>query len=107
MAAPHGYACDTLVTVMTLHTVGLTHKGLMMIQAQPVEADTRMHPKPDSKSRTHRLQLVAPPAWVDLVEEWRAQQRPVPNMSAAIRRLVEMGLASEGQSTVKATPPKV
>ena len=26
------------------------------------------------------------------VESWRAKQKPVPNLSEAIRRLVEMGL---------------
>jgi hypothetical protein len=26
------------------------------------------------------------------VEKWRAKQRPVPNLSEAIRRLVELGL---------------
>jgi hypothetical protein len=29
---------------------------------------------------------------LDAVENWRAKQRPVPNLSEAIRRLVELGL---------------
>jgi len=29
---------------------------------------------------------------IDAVERWRAKQRPVPNLSEAIRRLVELGL---------------
>ena len=29
---------------------------------------------------------------IDAVETWRAKQRPVPNVSEAIRRLVELGL---------------
>ena len=29
---------------------------------------------------------------METVESWRAKQRPVPNLSEAIRRLVELGL---------------
>jgi hypothetical protein len=29
---------------------------------------------------------------IDTVERWRAKQKPVPNLSEAIRRLVELGL---------------
>jgi hypothetical protein len=29
---------------------------------------------------------------IDAVEAWRAKQKPVPNLSEAIRRLVELGL---------------
>jgi hypothetical protein len=29
---------------------------------------------------------------IDAIEQWRAKQRPVPNLSEAIRRLVELGL---------------
>jgi hypothetical protein len=29
---------------------------------------------------------------IEAVEEWRAKQKPVPNLSEAIRRLVELGL---------------
>jgi hypothetical protein len=60
-----------------------------------------MRPKLDEKSKTERLQLVAPRSWIDLVEDWRATQRPVPNLSAAIRRLVEIGLESEGRGNAK------
>jgi hypothetical protein len=35
---------------------------------------------------------------IDAVEKWRAKQKPVPNLSEAIRRLVEIGL------TVKVRP---
>jgi hypothetical protein len=30
---------------------------------------------------------------IESVENWRAKQKPVPNLSEAIRRLVELGLA--------------
>lgn len=66
-----------------------------MIRTQKIGAVERMRPKLDETSKTERLQLVAPRSWIDLVEDWRATQRPVPNLSAAIRRLVEIGLESE------------
>jgi hypothetical protein len=31
------------------------------------------------------------------VETWRAKQKPVPNVSEAIRRLVELGLKAKGK----------
>ena len=34
---------------------------------------------------------------VDAVETWRAKQKPVPNLSEAIRRLVELGLKAKGK----------
>ena len=32
---------------------------------------------------------------IDDVERWRAKQKPVPNVSEAIRRLVELGLMAK------------
>ena len=32
---------------------------------------------------------------IEAVEEWRAKQKPVPNLSEAIRRLVEIGLKAK------------
>jgi hypothetical protein len=34
---------------------------------------------------------------IDAVEKWRAKQRPVPNLSEAIRRLVEIALKAKGK----------
>jgi hypothetical protein len=34
---------------------------------------------------------------VDAVETWRAKQKPVPNLSEAIRRLVGLGLKAKGK----------
>jgi hypothetical protein len=31
------------------------------------------------------------------VESWRAKKKPVPNLSEAIRRLVELGLKAKGK----------
>jgi len=33
-------------------------------------------------------------AMIDAIEKWRAKQKPIPNVSEAIRGLVELGLAS-------------
>jgi len=32
---------------------------------------------------------------IEAVENWRARQKPVPNVSEAIRRLVELGLKAK------------
>ena len=36
-------------------------------------------------------------AMIDAIETWRAKQKPVPNVSEAIRRLVELGLKVKGK----------
>ena len=41
-----------------------------------------------------RLQLVVPVPWVKKVDDWRRKEPDLPNVSEAIRRLVEMGLES-------------
>ena len=41
-----------------------------------------------------RLNMVAPTAWVKKVDDWRRREPDLPNLSEAIRRLVEMGLES-------------
>jgi hypothetical protein len=33
---------------------------------------------------------------LDAVDDWRRRQSPIPNVSEAIRRLIELGLASKG-----------
>jgi hypothetical protein len=39
-----------------------------------------------------RLNMVAPTAWVKKIEDWRRREPDLPNLSEAIRRLVELGL---------------
>ena len=41
-----------------------------------------------------RLNMVVPTAWVKKVDDWRRREPDLPNLSEAIRRLVEMGLES-------------
>jgi hypothetical protein len=38
---------------------------------------------------------------IDAIEKWRGAQRPVPNLSEAIRRLVESGLGSAQPAGVR------
>lgn len=53
-------------------------------------SDEQMPPKLDDE--TKRLNMVAPASWVKKIDDWRRQQPDLPNISEAIRRLVEMGL---------------
>jgi hypothetical protein len=39
-----------------------------------------------------RLNMVVPTRWVEKVDNWRRKEPDLPNLSEAIRRLVEMGL---------------
>ena len=41
-----------------------------------------------------RLNMVAPTSWVKKIDDWRRREPDLPNLSEAIRRLVEMGLES-------------
>lgn len=66
----------------------------MIRQAKRPTVAKAMPRKLDERSDTVRLQLVAPVSWVEQIEEWRAKQRPVPNVSVAIRQLVDLGLKS-------------
>lgn len=48
---------------------------------------------PDNEPR--RLNIVAPASWVGRIDDWRRKQADLPNLSEAIRRLVEAGLDAE------------
>jgi len=41
-----------------------------------------------------RIHMVVPAAWAKKVDDWRRREPDLPNLSEAIRRLVEMGLES-------------
>jgi hypothetical protein len=34
---------------------------------------------------------------IDAIDKWRAKKKPLPNVSEAIRRLVELGLKAKGK----------
>lgn len=54
-----------------------------------------MPPKLDDKSPTVRLNIVASAAWLARINAYRRTQPDLPNVSAAIRRLVLLGLEKE------------
>lgn len=63
----------------------------------PLLQPGRMSRKLDDKSDTVRMLLVTTRAQIESVEEWRVTQKPVPNVSAAIRQLIELGLKASGK----------
>ena len=44
-----------------------------------------------------RLNMVAPTSWVKKIDDWRRKEPDLPSLSAAIRRLVEIGLTHAKQ----------
>ncbi|WLA80372.1 hypothetical protein [Bradyrhizobium elkanii] len=51
-----------------------------------------MPAKLDPEGEPKRLNIVAPASWVKKIDDWRRSQPDLPNLSEAIRRLVEAGL---------------
>lgn len=49
----------------------------------------------NSEALDVRFEMRASKNWIELVEEWRAQQRPVPSRAEAIRRLTALGIGAE------------
>jgi hypothetical protein len=45
-----------------------------------------------------RLNMVAPAAWVKKIDDWRRREPDLPNLSEAVRRLVDMGLENAKKS---------
>jgi hypothetical protein len=60
-----------------------------------------MPPKLDPDTETRRLNLVAPASWVRKIDDWRRQQDDLPNISEAIRRLVDAGLEATARKAKK------
>jgi hypothetical protein len=44
------------------------------------------------EEKTKRLNMVVPASWIEKIDDWRARQPGLPNVSEAIRRLVEIGI---------------
>lgn len=57
----------------------------------PTSQDQPMPPRLDPDPPV-RLNILAPAKWVRAVDEWRRHQDDLPNLSEAIRRLVEVGM---------------
>jgi hypothetical protein len=51
-----------------------------------------MPAKLDPDAETKRINMMAPITWLRKIDDWRRQQPDLPNISEAIRRLVELGL---------------
>lgn len=51
-----------------------------------------MPPKLEEGTSTERIQIKAPATWVERIDEWRAQRRPIPTRTEAIRTLVDQAL---------------
>lgn len=51
-----------------------------------------MPPKKKKPADSERVQMRVPASWLATIDEWRSKQRPIPNVSEAIRRLVDLGL---------------
>jgi metal-responsive CopG/Arc/MetJ family transcriptional regulator len=58
------------------------------------QAGRTMPPKLKKDVATERVQIVAPATLMREVDEWRAQQRPIPGRSDAIRRLLKLALGA-------------
>lgn len=54
-----------------------------------------MRQKLDEDSPTRRVGLVAPDAWVKRVDEWRRHHPDLPNLSEAIRMLVDQAIDAD------------
>lgn len=53
-----------------------------------------MPPRLDKDAPTERVQIVASASWLERIEEWRRAQARIPSLSAAIRHLIDLGLAA-------------
>jgi hypothetical protein len=54
-----------------------------------------MPAKLDPDAETKRINMMAPITWLRKIDDWRRQQPDLPNISEAIRRLVELGLKAK------------
>jgi hypothetical protein len=50
---------------------------------------------PKKSTPDNRLQIRYTDAWLARLEDWRSKQRPIPNISESIRRLVDTALEAE------------
>ena len=55
-------------------------------------SESPVPPKLSNSSPTGRINVIATEELLQRLEEWRAQQRPIPNKSEAARLLIEQAL---------------
>lgn len=73
----------------------------MAICVQPVESG--MPPKLDKDSPSGRINVIASAVLLARLDEWRAQQRPIPNKSEAARMIMEIGLDAAAKTAPRAS----
>lgn len=60
--------------------------------AEGQHSESPVPPKLSKDSPTGRINVIATEELLQRLEEWRAQQRPIPNKSEAARMLIEQAL---------------
>lgn len=86
--------CDLLL-VCILQTAARQSTGIL--HTLHIMRGERMVAPMTETRQDQRLQLVASREWVAKVDEWRRQQPDLPNRSDAIRRLVDLAIARQGE----------
>jgi hypothetical protein len=54
---------------------------------------------------TERFEMRAPKDWLAKLDDWRREQPVIPSRSAAIRRLVDVGLQTADKPPVRGQKP--
>lgn len=67
----------------------------MTVKHKSAEHEKKITGRPATGRKGKPVQFYADDGLMALVEEWRAEQRPVPTVSEAIRRLLPLALESE------------
>lgn len=49
----------------------------------------------DPMAELKRFEMLAPPEWLEMVDDWRRRQKDLPSRAEAIRRLVDLALDYE------------
>lgn len=68
---------------------------VMTVKTKSAEHEKKTAPRPFRKGKPQ--QFYADDEFMSLVEEWRADQRPVPTKSEALRRLTALALEAEAK----------
>jgi hypothetical protein len=86
---------------------------LLLSTPRPPRSTLVLDARSDVPAMEHRPERARSCAWgllafitvdhqmIDAIEKWRGKQRPIPNASEAIRKLVEIGLASAHRAVLR------
>jgi hypothetical protein len=61
----------------------------------------RLRMPPKLANGVRKIAMVAPLQWIAKIDAWRRHQPDMPNLSEAIRRLVELGLEASSKGEKK------